>query len=419
MIVRWGMRCLIVFLTTVACELHAQLWEIYDMSTAGLPSNTINDIVQDQDGVIWVGTDWGLCRYADGAWSVQQAGASGLSGNEVTCLAVDSANRLWVGTNVNGISIMDDGDWTYLNNGNSPIATEGVKHIHHDHRGWVWVSTELGLYCLTGEEWRRYDNTPESYGGFTLFGPNVRAVDVREDGLVAVATMNAGLTYITETEFIFYTAANSGFPDNSMNDVAIDANGDRWLACPSGGLIWHASSFLGGPIFQYNTLTAGFPNNTMLCIDIDDMGRKLLGSENSGIIIFEGLGSFSVMNQANSGLPSDQVRCLMVDSAGVIWAGTNAGVARFDPGTGLIDRSILKCGIAYPNPTSDVLHVQPGVAESLVQWQLIDDLGRVVRHGMASGHATFSLEMYSLSSGPYLLRLLSADRTETLRVVRN
>jgi ligand-binding sensor domain-containing protein len=120
--------------------------------------------------------------------------------------------------------------------------------------------------------------------------------------------MNAGLTYLTETDFIFYTAANSGFPDNSMNDVAIDQNGDRWLACPSGGLIWHASSFIGGPVFQYNTLTAGFPNNTMLCIEIDDMGRKLLGSENAGIIVFEGLGNFTVMNQANTGLPSDQVR---------------------------------------------------------------------------------------------------------------
>jgi len=410
---------LCTLLSSVPSVVRAQLWDVFDMGTAGLPSNTITDMVQDRDGVIWVGTDWGLCRYDDGEWSVMQTANSGLSGNEITCLALDSANRLWIGTTMNGISIRDGDDWSYLNSGNSPIATEGVKHIHHDHRGWSWVSTELGLYCDTGEEWRHYDNTPDSYGGFTFFGPNVRAVDVREDGLVVVATMNAGLTYITETEFIFYTAANSGFPDNSMNDVAIDANGDRWLACPSGGLIWHASSFIGGPVFQYNTLTAGFPNNTMLCVEIDDMGRKLLGSENSGIIVFEGLGNFTVMDQANSGLPSDQVRCLLIDSAGVLWAGTNAGVARFDPGMDVMDRSIYKGSIAYPNPVSDVLHVQPMASAGQVHWQLVDEVGRMVQQGKVGSLSPFMVDMASLSPGAYVLRLLTDHRVEALRVVRN
>jgi ligand-binding sensor domain-containing protein len=419
MICRFAVWSLFTLLSVAEGQVRAQLWAVFDMSNAGLPSNTITDMVQDQEGVIWVGTDWGLCRFADGGWSVMQAGTSGLSGNEITCLAVDGDNRLWVGTTVNGISILDGLQWSYLNSGNSPIATEGVKHIYHDHRGWAWVSTELGLYCDTGDEWRHYDNTPDSYGGFTFFGPNVRAVDVREDGLVAVATMNAGLTYLTETDFIFYTAANSGFPDNSMNDVAIDQNGDRWLACPSGGLIWHASSFIGGPVFQYNTLTAGFPNNTMLCIEIDDMGRKLLGSENAGIIVFEGLGNFTVMNQANTGLPSDQVRCLLLDSAGVLWAGTNAGVARFDPEMDVMDRSTFTASIAYPNPVSDVLHVQTTLSEGLIQWQLVDELGRTVQNGTVGSYAPFELDMAQLSPGTYVLRLLSDSRTEAIKVVRN
>jgi ligand-binding sensor domain-containing protein len=406
-------------LFTAATSVHAQQWEVFDMAGEGLPSNTITDLVQDSNGVVWAGTDWGLCGFDGSAWAVLQAGTSGLPGNEVTCLAVDSLNRLWVGTATNGIGILDGNDWTYLDNTNSPIATEGVKHIHHDHRGWVWVSTELGLYCDTGDEWRHYDNTPESHGGFTFFGPNVRAVDVREDGLVAVATMNAGLTYLTETEFIYYTAASSNFPDNSMNDVVIDGNGDRWLACPSGGLIWHAASFMGGPWFQYNAFTAGFPDNTLLCVVIDDAGRKLIGSETAGIIVFEGQGNFSVMDQASTGLPSDQVRCLMLDTAGVLWAGTDGGVARYNPGMDVADRSVFAGSTAFPNPVNDVLHVQPVGRGGAVEWRMTDHLGRHVLSGTVGGIASFTVNMASLPPGAYVLHLRNGGQNEVLRVVRN
>lgn len=403
----------------MAPSLPAQQWEVFDMAGEGLPSNTITDLVQDHDGIVWVGTDWGLCRYDGATWSVFQAGTSELPGNEVTCLAVDSLNRLWVGTATNGIGILEGEAWTFLNNTNSPIATEGVKHIHHDHRGWVWISTELGLYCHTGDAWRHYDNTPESHGGFTFFGSNVRAVDVREDGLVAVATMNAGLTYLTETEFIYYTAASSNFPDNSINDVVIDANGDRWLACPSGGLIWHAASFMGGPWFQYNAFTAGLPDNTLLCVVIDEAGRKLIGSETAGIIVFEGQGNFTVMDQVSTGLPSDQVRCLMVDTAGVLWAGTGGGVARYNPSMGLDDRSLFAGTMVYPNPVNDMLHVQPAGSGLEVVWQMTDQLGRVVRSGAVGGMVPFTVDMTSLAEGTYLVQLKIDGRSEVLRVVRN
>jgi ligand-binding sensor domain-containing protein len=397
-----------------------QLWNVFDMASAGLPSNTITDLVQDQQGVIWAGTDWGLCRFDGTDWTVHQSSDSGLPSNDISCLAVDSTGRLWVGTTTNGIGILDDGAWSYLDNSNSPISTEGVKHIRHDHRGWVWISTELGLYCLAGEDWRHYDNTPDSYGGFTFFGPNVRAVDVREDGLVAVATMNAGLTYITETEFIYYTASSSNFPDNSMNDVALDANGDRWLACPAGGLIWHASSFMGGPWFQYTSANVGLPDNTLLCVIVDEADRKIVGSETGGIIIFEGLGTFSVLDGANSGLPDDHVRCLMMDDEGVLWAGTNiGGVARFDPTMGrseLID----DLGItAYPNPTSDLLHVRPSRSAGDMSWRLIDLTGKIVLQGRAPGTATLTLDMSSFPLGVYVLNAVQQSHVVSVQVVRN
>ena len=397
-----------------------QLWEVFDMATSGLPSNTITDLVQDHQGDIWAGTDWGLCRFDGTAWEVIQTSNSGLPGDDVSCLSVDAQGRLWVGTVSHGIGILEDGAWSYLDNTNSPIVTEGVKHILHDHRDWVWISTELGLYCDTGEEWRHYDHTPESYAGFTFFGPNVRAVDVREDGLVAVATMNAGLTYLTESEFIYYTAASSNFPDNSMNDVALDGNGDRWLACPAGGLIWHASSFMGGPWFQYTAANVGLPDNTLLCIIVDEDDRKIIGSETGGVIIFEGPGTFSVLDEANSGLPDDHVRCLMMDDEGVLWAGTNiGGIARFDPTMRLEEYSQVPDINVYPNPATEIVHIRPSHGSGGMQWRVIDPTGKVVQEGTTRSEEEVIVDLSNVSSGVYALSVLQFGRLTTLQVIRN
>ena len=37
-------------------------YTIYDKSD-GLPSNTVYDMVNDQEGMMWIGTDAGLCKF--------------------------------------------------------------------------------------------------------------------------------------------------------------------------------------------------------------------------------------------------------------------------------------------------------------------------------------------------------------------
>ena len=35
---------------------RAQTWQVFDMATAGFPSDNITDIVQDTEGTIWAAT---------------------------------------------------------------------------------------------------------------------------------------------------------------------------------------------------------------------------------------------------------------------------------------------------------------------------------------------------------------------------
>ena len=390
------------------------------MTTAGFPSNTVRCLLEDREGVLWAGTDYGLCRYDGAVWTILQTTNSGLPSNDITCLAVDSLDRLWVGTLFDGIGILDGDVWTYLNSSNAPYLLDEINGITHDHRGWVWVSTPLGLVCDTGAGWRLYDDTPESHMGFQFFLPNTRAVAVREDGLVSVATVNAGLVYFTEEEFIYYTTFNSFFPDNSANAIALDSNGDRWLACPSGGLVWHSEDFQGGPWFAYNAFTLGLPDNSMTSLYVDANDQKIVGTQTAGVLLFNNAGDWYTLDEQNSGLPDNSILSVLRDSDGVLWAGSaEAGLARYTPSVGISGATVDDGGYqVFPNPFQDQLTVRSTTGDLIDSWVLRDVSGRVVSSGSAGRSLIAVLPTEELPLGTYLLEVHSLDRMDRLPIIR-
>jgi ligand-binding sensor domain-containing protein len=248
----------------------------------------------------------------------------------------------------------------------------------------------------------------------------VRQVVVRADELVCAVTMNGGLVYITEEEFLNYTTYNSTLPDNSANAIALDSNGDRWLASPAGGLIRHAGPHEGGPWFNFTAQNSGFPNNTLTSIVIDGQDTKFAGTETSGVIRYPANGIWSVLNMANSGLPDDWVRCLFLDHAGVLWAGTNTGgLARFDPLMAAGAAEDAPSIHAYPMPFQSLLHVQwPSVLWG-GEWLMLDLLGRAHAGGrIGTGEQPSVLELSRLAPGAYVLQAWFGNDRSAQKVVK-
>jgi ligand-binding sensor domain-containing protein/AraC-like DNA-binding protein len=67
----------------------------------GLPSNSINALVRDQTGFLWIGTEAGLSRY-DGYRFVNYEAKAGdpfaLNANKIVSIAIDKQGALWVST---------------------------------------------------------------------------------------------------------------------------------------------------------------------------------------------------------------------------------------------------------------------------------------------------------------------------------
>src|SRR6185295_5417007 len=75
----------------------------------GLSQSTVQVILQDHLGVIWIGTEEGLNRYDGYTFAVcknDPQDAASLPANIITMLFEDRAPRLWVGT-ATGLAVFD------------------------------------------------------------------------------------------------------------------------------------------------------------------------------------------------------------------------------------------------------------------------------------------------------------------------
>jgi ligand-binding sensor domain-containing protein len=398
-------RSVVILGCSLAMQPHparAQTWEVFDMATAGFPSDNITDIVQDSQGIIWAATSWGLCRYDGTDWTVYQTGTTGLPDNVIRSLAIDSLDRVWIGTQLHGISVFDGASWETIDMDDSPLPDNEINSLTIDHRGWAWIGTYLGLVCYTGDEWRFYNTSDTSYNGLQLNGNTILHTAVRPDGLVALGTLNGGFHYITDTSITVHTTFIDQFPDNTQNEVAFDlVNNERWLATPSQGLLRQGGPWYEGPWFQYTTGNSLLPSNAVNCVRVDGQARVWLGTLLAGLAVRGTDGAFTNYTSSNSGLPDNTVQCVMVATDGSIWAGTAyGGLARLSFSEVVQETSRPTFNL-YPNPCEGHVFFDRGGNVSSGRWLIIDPSGRTVRDGGFSGSGVMEIPLLGLAPACY------------------
>ena len=126
------------------------------------------------------------------------------------------------------------------------------------------------------------------------------------------------------TTWTSYTTANSNLAYNFINAIEKTATGNLWIAYNFGG----ASLYDGIDFTLYNSsnglATSGVWD--MCALNNDSM---LFATEN-GLFIFDGGSGWLNYAAVDSGLVDDDVTSVTRDNNGVIWAGTQVGLCRFD-----------------------------------------------------------------------------------------
>lgn len=386
---------LLLIFIRLAFFASGQTWTVYDQSNSSLPGNTVKAIVEGANGEMWFGTNAGLAHFDGTNWSIYNTSNSGLPDNDIRALALDESGRLWIGCFAGGLAMLDNGVWTVFTTANSDIPENQVKCLAVD-SNFIWVGTIGGLGKYDGLSWKVFDDTIDSFNDLQLPSSNIADVAIRNDGLVCVGTVNGGFTYLTDSSVTVYSTSLTGLPDNTALGVALDPAGNRWVACPSGGLLNHAGAFDINVWFQYATASSAIPTNALNDVVVNGSDSVIVGTQVAGVAILESQVNWSVYNQANSGLPDNAVLTVAVDSANRIWCGTESGgVAVLDPFSAIYESEAQDkpYALRLDNGRLQLQMLHRGSARVI----LVSVLGKVLENKQVRGMSYIDLKKYASS----------------------
>lgn len=292
-------------------------WTVYDTRNSDICGNNISALAADNKGV-WAGTYQGLCRLGGAAWMDYSMFNDKLKDQSVNCLMVDARGVLWIGTDDYGVIEWDGTNWTEHTDVTRRLKMKFVKEIVIDQDGVTWIGVTLGgLVTYDGSNWEKY--TPDDCGLLSDFVLDI-AVDRANRKWI---TTNAGISVFNGSRWTSYTTGNSGLPDDIVPAIVIDKENVKWFGT-LGGLV----RYDGQKWTVWNTKNSPLPSDQVNDIDIDENGLLWIAT-NQGAAVFDGVDNWVTFTSRNSQIPEGNIYKVSVADNGTAWFGNDAkGLAK-------------------------------------------------------------------------------------------
>jgi diguanylate cyclase (GGDEF)-like protein len=275
----------------------------------GLEDLSVECVLQDRVGFIWVGTDDGLFRY-DGHRFRRYGHRDGLPRLRIYQLHETSDGHLYVATAA-GLARYEGGRFVVLDE-KEGLGIFSIPHqgIASDKTGTLFVGTDRGLYVGRGDRFQ-FDQEANAVGQ----GP-VSAVHADPGGTVYFS--RGGLLYRRESGRTLEFGRPRGLPvDETLDDIRTDGSGRLWVRTVRRlyGLARGASRF--------ERDDEGLPESSEIGrLGIDDLGRLLVPTVQGLALRDEGL--WRLIGR-RAGLPVDTALAAIVDREGSLWVGLLGG----------------------------------------------------------------------------------------------
>jgi len=282
----------------------------------GIPSGSVQAVVQAPDGGLWLGTSAGLCRY-NGAFFVVYTRADGLPADDIRALALDSGGGLWIGTS-GGLARLRADTLTVFTTADG-LPSDVVSALSVDGAGTLWIGTEGGLSRYRDGHFANYttDNGPISNW--------IRALAVDGAGTLWIGT-RGGLSRLDGRGFAHLL--NEAYLRSDVSSLQVDARGAVWAGTSGGLWLGHEQRFT-----LIDTSVA------VTALLEDSRGRLWVGGSSAGTAepaasALEGLrvlehGRLTSLGPLFGGV---SVQALCEDREGSVWVGTDEGCFRHDAG---------------------------------------------------------------------------------------
>lgn len=183
--------------------------------------------------------------------------------------------------------------------------------IAQDRQGFIWVTTNGGVFRFDAHDFRSFGRKPNDPNALPATGTRAIVFDRQSRPWVATDQVGLNVLALRSNTVIPIDLGSSSLNEGRVNRLVVDRSGFIWAGLPDFGLARVDPETFEVELFQPD---ASNPNS----------------------------------------LPDKNVRALHVDSAGVVWVGTQAGLARIDSGRDDLTRISLGPG-RESDPRSNII----------------------------------------------------------------
>ena len=304
----------------------------------GLPSNTVTDVLVDENGMKWMATSEGVSRFDGETW--KSFGKDDFfHGYDINDITVDTRGVTWFSTDI-GVFSYDYHDETWQNydevivkrtRDEAKFEIRDVKSSAVDSLGVVWFGTDgLGVFSYDGENWQEPNKT--------VYDEENTAFKLQNNKIISINVDENNIKYFCTTKF-YYT-----FDDNEWLRYLYVESPLKYSA------VWRNRFTL------ISAMITG-PNNDLWLgsNDIDDEGPAYINAE--GLAHMQD-GDIAYYNESN-GLPYNSVTTLALDTNDILWIGTERGLAYYVEGE--LHKTSL-CISPYSGTVSEITFDRENVA---------------------------------------------------------
>ncbi|HEY8412540.1 MAG TPA: two-component regulator propeller domain-containing protein, partial [Pyrinomonadaceae bacterium] len=345
----------------------------FDGAAGGLRSDHVYAIFADREGVIWFGTDRGVCRYDPHAPRVELI-TENSDTNFVRALFETSNGRSVAGTN-RGLFVYDDQTATW-----NPVAALGrnvIYAIAEDKSQRLLIASASGFYVASKQSGRLEEQSftrietgsgaPDTTGsiraiaqfhGATYFAIFGRGIDRFDGGRSSLAWPNTAgsarevlslladgddrLLIGTNRDGVFASDGKTireepefaDIKNAAVRSMARTPDGSLWFGTASGVFLCRKDKDAG-----CNLIVPNIDARYLFAIESNKTNELWCGTRGNGllrILLDPVVGPVFSELDSEQGLPSQNVFAVATqrksDGTDVLLIGTNRGVARYEPG---------------------------------------------------------------------------------------
>jgi PAS domain S-box-containing protein len=296
----------------------------------GLSQTRVSQIVQDDQGFMWFGSQYGLNRYDGYKFKVfkhEPGNRNSLSGVFIYSLFKDRSGSLWIGCEefLDKFDPVTDTFTHYrIDTADAQSETVPVTNISQDHTGMLWLSTIRGLVRFDPSTGRiiRYRHDPNN--PLSLSNDQIRTTGEDREGTFWVGTSEGLDAFDRDTEKVTLHVPLKDLSETSFYE---DRVGVFWIFQITGGglaVFDRKTHTLTHYSFHKGHLSDALMTGAMTMLEDRD-GSLWFGTFGDGLVKFDRQERKFIRYRNDPATPDslgeDNVTTLFQDREGNIWAG--------------------------------------------------------------------------------------------------